>query len=524
MGKHSINRTEDEIKTIDTEQKALGDQVSVIENNIMKLHTETKKKMEEIVNKVSEHKTIEKTSANLLRQGNQIAVEVGEKQIELETLENEMARVKLDILNTESQLIMLENRRRGENNEREEKEALVTKYENKIRENHDTHEKKMHDVAKYNREKDKASQQQNIYSKGPTEAGLIFTKKETAELSEKIKQLQGEFIKSQTLYVKNEKTKDKLQEQITQLKRKETILMQKKLRLNQQYNQHNKEIDRIKNALKNSDNEMKKLNEYLAANYESAKVLQNANININSEFIEKLKELEKESVKLEVEIDRLKEEKAELLSEIEESERQILLWERKIQLEKEMQEQLDPNVGQHDIKNLRKQIHIMELQLDDIRKKQDQLIIEIERSVYKRESIQLKYTNKNKSSDPKDKTKGNPTQIAKNIQILKATINEATKHLKEMDSNLKTKEIELNNMNNQKEKANEDLAKMEYDVQRNIEEILELKVSKYLGVFSISSIQTAYKQLEDCARKGKVHPASEGVKNKLLEQVEVNKK
>ena len=46
------------------EQKTLEDQVEHIENNIMKLHTETKKKMEEIINKVSEHKTIEKTSAN----------------------------------------------------------------------------------------------------------------------------------------------------------------------------------------------------------------------------------------------------------------------------------------------------------------------------------------------------------------------------------------------------------------------------------------------------------------------------
>lgn len=287
---------------------------------------------------------------------------------------------------------------------------------------------------------------------------------------------------------------------------------------------HQKDIIHIQNALKNFENEMKKLNEYLASNYESAKVLENANINVNSEFIEKLKELEKESVKLEVDIDRLKEEKAELLSEIVEAERQILLWERKIQLEKEMQEQLDPNVGQHDIKNLRKQIHIMELQLDDIRKKQDQLIIEIERSVYKRESIQLKYTNKNKSNDPKDKTKGNPTQIAKNIQILKATINEATKHLKEMDSNLKTKEIELNNMNNQKEKANEDLAKMEYDVQRSNEDILSLKVQRHLGVFQISSVQTAYKKMEDSARTGKVHPASENIKNKLVDQIDINKK
>jgi len=93
-----------------------------------------------------------------------------------------------------------------------------------------------------------------------------------------------------------------------------------------------------------------------------------------------------------------------------------------------------------------------------------------------------------------------------------------------MDSNLRTKEIELNNMNNQKEKANEDLAKMEYDVQRNIEDILELKVQRYLGVFEISSIQTAYKRMEDCARTGRIHPASEGVRNKLDEQVDINRK
>lgn len=44
--------------------------------------------------------------------------------------------------------------------------------------------------------------------------------------------------------------------------------------------------------------------------------LDNENFNIQSEFGEKLKELEKESVKLEVEIDKLKEGKAELLNEI----------------------------------------------------------------------------------------------------------------------------------------------------------------------------------------------------------------
>jgi len=66
---------------------------------------------------------------------------------------------------------------------------------------------------------------------------------------------------------------------------------------------------------------MNKLNDLLSNNRESKLKLENENINIESEFIEKLKELEKESVKLEVEIDKLKEDKAELLAEIVECER-----------------------------------------------------------------------------------------------------------------------------------------------------------------------------------------------------------
>mmetsp|Transcript_2903 Transcript_2903/g.417 ORF Transcript_2903/g.417 Transcript_2903/m.417 type:complete len:115 (-) Transcript_2903:672-1016(-) len=114
---------------------------------------------------------------------------------------------------------------------------------------------------------------------------------------------------------------------------------------------------------------MNKLNDALYEFRAKHEKLKNENINIESEFVEKLKELEKKSVKLEVQIDRLKDEKANLLSDIVECERQILLWERKIQLEREMQEALDPTFGQSEIIDLKKEIHRMELRLDDLRKK-----------------------------------------------------------------------------------------------------------------------------------------------------------
>ncbi len=141
---------------------------------------------------------------------------------------------------------------------------------------------------------------------------------------------------------------------------------------------------------------MNKLNDELSNNKDQRQRLENENFNIESEFVEKLKELEKESVRLEVEIDKTKENKSDLLNEIVECEKHILLWERKIQLEREMQEALDPNVGQSELLELKKEIHRMELRLEDLRKKQELLINEMERAVYKRETIQLKFMNKDK--------------------------------------------------------------------------------------------------------------------------------
>lgn len=52
-----------------------------IESNIMKLHTETMKLNELIINDVSEYKTIEKTALNLHKQADLIALEIDEKEV-----------------------------------------------------------------------------------------------------------------------------------------------------------------------------------------------------------------------------------------------------------------------------------------------------------------------------------------------------------------------------------------------------------------------------------------------------------
>ena len=59
---------------------------------------------------------------------------------------------------------------------------------------------------------------------------------------------------------------------------------------------------------------MNKLNDNIAANSDKKSKLENENVNLESEFIEKLKEMEHEATKLEYNIDVIREEKADLMN------------------------------------------------------------------------------------------------------------------------------------------------------------------------------------------------------------------
>lgn len=100
-------------------------------------------------------------------------------------------------------------------------------------------------------------------------------------------------------------------------------------------------------------------------------------------------------------------------------------------------------------------------------KKQENVIIEMERAVYKRESIQVKYDNKGKEKKEMTASKsgtngdGNDksirfsinfffildySQVKKQISQLKQTLNQSTVNAKQIDSAVKDKQVELNNV------------------------------------------------------------------------------
>ena len=69
---------------------------------------------------------------------------------------------------------------------------------------------------------------------------------------------------------------------------------------------------------------------------------------------------------------------------------QVMLWQRKIELEREMNDVLDPSVGGDVVGAMKKEIHRMQLRAGELARIQESLLLDLERSITKRDTIALK--------------------------------------------------------------------------------------------------------------------------------------
>merc|ERR1719231_130919 len=144
------------------------------------------------------------------------------------------------------------------------------------------------------------------------------------------------------------------------------------------------EIKELDGAIAVLHQDMRRLNSLLAKNEELQAKLTDENFNMETDFVKKLKEMEVSSIEMEAAIQATNEEKTQLLNDIVEAEKQVMLWERKIQLEKETQATLDTGVGQDVIHSMSKEIHRMKLRLQALTRRQEELIKTMEGAIEKR--------------------------------------------------------------------------------------------------------------------------------------------
>lgn len=197
------------------------------------------------------------------------------------------------------------------------------------------------------------------------------------------------------------------------------------------------------------------------------------------DFVAELKELEHQSVQMESRVQGLKSAKAGLLDEIMEAERQLLLWEKKIQLEKETQQALDPEVGMSEIHSMEKEIHRMELRRTALKGEKDKLVQEIERGVHKREAMALRQLGKDKvmrrqgaSAKEKPSTKAG---LSKQTSGLKRSIKQTARSTAQHVAAIRETKVQMQRMTEMLEKYTAEYSRYADDANR-----LEVDINQQL--------------------------------------------
>jgi len=499
--------------------------MDVHERNIQKVSRDITDLLSKIDEEESEQTTSERVANNSKKRIKKIREEILQKEVDTQNLHNEIARVTVDSLNTKSHNQMLKDRYKALSSDLSERERLIEQYEQEIRKRHHQIEKKQLYVDRLNREYDEkrtkleAETGNDADVAGPQEAKLKGMRAEITKLTKECADMQKDWITKQTQLLGISTETDRLRSIVNDQKNRKMVLEQKKVRIEGQLKGQRKEIKELENSMKHLRFDMDRMNSGLVTNDTKAASISNQNQMLEIDFVKKLKEIEGKCLDMERNIEHVKDEKNNMTAEILEAERQVLLWERKITLEKEMQEALDPNVGSADSSAMKKEIHRMELRLDQLKRRQEQMIIEMERAIHKRDAIALKYEPKAKQS----KKAGNSANIQRQVQSLRNNLRLCTQANSDAEAKISQREEELAQLQQTIEHGAEDFGRLERAAEGLRQEVQVATVEKQCNLAGILKIQRAGKRHDEMSM-GTGPPPPGNVRQQHAEQVVLKNK
>lgn len=174
-----------------------------------------------------------------------------------------------------------------------------------------------------------------------------------------------------------------------------------------------------------------------------------------------------------------------------------MLWEKKIQLAKETQAAIDPNVGASEVHEMEQEIHRMKLRYEQLKKLQEKMITDMERAIYRHVDISDKAT-KQRTRDP-GTNNFSAVQHAAQKQIA-----ELTRRLKQTLSEIKECDLGAAHlMDSQKQvtgqiQATEQMCKNLESRQQELMAVeLERLEKRYVNLNRITTLQTRARRFVD---------------------------
>merc|ERR1711959_365375 len=496
MLKKSLDQTDVELQNVAKDVEAVEAESKEVDNEWTKVHAEKTGVEEKIEHSLSEQTTFSRYAAGEQKDARRLREEIAEKEVQVSQLQNELARIRVDALNTLAHNNALKDTRNTILTDLDEKEKLIDDIEVEIARKHTQIERKQVDIDKLNKRYEALTSGTEEENMGPLEATIHNTTKEINQKENECAEYKRQWMRHQTELVAVNSESAKQAEVNSNIKSELAILYQQKLRLDGNIVSQDKELTDLNRSISNLRGEMQRMNGLIAQANKQEENLDSLNRRTEEDFQNRLVALEAECIAIEQSVDGVKTEKEQLLVDITESEKQIMLIERKIQLAKETIEALDPNVGRAENTKMKQEIHRMELRRVQLKRKQEQMIKEMEDAIYRKE--QIKNKGKTKLAAKGANSAGS---VKKSIGGLSKKIEDSSANLEKCNDSIKQYQEAYNEKLLQDQKLGQEIGDLKNEMQE-LQQLYESKVEQKKAVLeTIMRNQKAAKHLSKAARE-----------------------
>ncbi|KAJ3279438.1 Coiled-coil domain-containing protein 40 [Borealophlyctis nickersoniae] len=424
----SLGQTEQELAQVMQERQALQLEVGAVTKLTHQTILATQKLQNEIAEHLQTQLSIEKGASGTKKDNTRLRNTIHEKESVIATVQNELSNVRLDTLNVSARIRGMQDKLKKLDNDLAEKNEVIEKYEVEIRRRNDELGKKQGEMDLLNKKYDQLTGSSQDESVGPLEATIHNLTKLVQTKEKECTQLSHFWLRAQNELVSMSKRSGEVADETQDLRMRLTVLSRKKMVVNNAFETELKEIRDHQRNIRQLQHNMVKINTLLSKQSIVQNRLEEGNLGLEQEFRAKLKQAELDSIRMEQQVEAIKAEKARALQGLIEAERQMMLWEKKIQLAKETQAALDPNIGATEIKEMEAEIHRMKLRHGSLLKLQEKMIAEMEKSVWRRDSIAARTKTKGKG--------GGQASLQKQIADLTKKIRQTLSDLKECDADI----------------------------------------------------------------------------------------
>lgn len=285
----TLEQTEEQLKKQDIHSKVLQGQITSLNGQQVQLNNNMKQLEEERLAILSNQITFKKGSQSTVQALQKLMDKIRDKELDLSNLENEIARTNMDIIETQNHNKQLKSILHDVESEIKSKDELVTKYQLEIKRKHDEIEKRQATLDKLNKTFEKLTSGSEEESLGPLEATIKNISRQIEAQTKESEMLKKSWIKAQSDLVEIIQKIEETNTQLRDTKSKQTVLQQKKMRLDQLLDSELAEIKQMTGNMSTTHQDMVKLNSLISKNSDLQKVVANINFDLENQILDSLK-------------------------------------------------------------------------------------------------------------------------------------------------------------------------------------------------------------------------------------------